>query len=171
MQAMVVYSSQTGNTQKIANAVFAAIPGSSKDMQRVEEYQGKDADIFFVGFWTDMGDCDRQTADLLAGLHGKKVALFGTCGMGKDSAYYEKIMACVRQHIPQDCLCAGTFLCQGKMPIQVRNRYEKLLQSGEKVAQMQMMIRNFDQALLHPDEDDGRAAAAFAREVMQNYAG
>ena len=62
MDVMVVYSSQTGNTRKIANAIFAAIPGDSKDIQNVKEYQGKDANLFFVGFWTDKGDCDARIA-------------------------------------------------------------------------------------------------------------
>lgn len=93
MDVMVVYSSQTGNTRKIANAIFAAIPGDSKDIQNVKEYQGKDANLFFVGFWTDKGDCDARIAGLLSGLHEKRVALFGTCGMGADESYYDQIAA------------------------------------------------------------------------------
>lgn len=166
MQTMVVYSSRTGNTQKIANAIFSAIPGASKDMQRMEEYQEKDADIFFVGFWTEKGNCDMQTANLLMELHGKKVALFGTCGMGRDEAYYARIEENVKKWLPADNTYAGAYICQGKMPMAVRNRYEKMLEAGQQENLMQQMIRNFDTALLHPDREDEEAAANFARSVI-----
>lgn len=167
MQAMVVYSSRTGNTQKIATAIFSAIPGESKDMQKISEYQGKDAEVYFIGFWTDKGNCDTGVANVLSGLHGKHVALFGTCGMGADEAYYDRIEKQVKQWLPADNQYMGAFLCQGKMPMQVRNRYEAMLDGGEKETGIRMMIRNFDEALLHPDREDEESAAAFARKVME----
>ena len=102
MKAMVVYSSRTGNTKKVANGIFAGIPGDYKDIQSLEEYERKDADIFFVGFWTDKGTCDMTVIDFLSGLREKKVALFGTCGMGRDSAYMEMIEKHVKVWIPED---------------------------------------------------------------------
>lgn len=167
MQAMVVYSSHTGNTQKIATAIFSAIPGDSKDMQKIEEYRGKDAELYFVGFWTDKGNCDEETAELLSRLHGKKVALFGTCGMGTDEAYFAQIESRARKWLPADNTYMGAYLCQGKMPMQVRKRYEEMLPGGEKGAWLQAMIRNFDEALLHPDRADEEGAARFAREVAE----
>ena len=47
MDYMVVYSSITGNTKKVATEIFSALPGMSKDMQSMAEYRGKDAEIFF----------------------------------------------------------------------------------------------------------------------------
>lgn len=73
MKAMVVYSSRTGNTKKVANGIFAGIPGDSKDIQSLEEYEGKDAETFFVGFWTDKGTCDMTVIDFLSGLRGKRL--------------------------------------------------------------------------------------------------
>ena len=92
MQTIVIYSSQTGNTRKLATQIFAAIPGDSKDLKNIDEYREKDAELYFVGFWVDRGDCDEKTVELLSGLHGKKIALFGTCGMGNDPAYYQKVI-------------------------------------------------------------------------------
>ncbi len=167
MQAMVVYSSQTGNTQKVAAAIFGAIPGESKDMQHVNEYTGKDADTFFVGFRTEMGDCDTQIANLLAGLHGKRIALFGTCGTGGDGIWHDRIIRQVKGWIAPDNSYAGAFLCQGKMPMQIRRSYEARLAGKDGREQLQFMIRNFDEALLHPDSTDLKDAAEFARWVMR----
>jgi len=102
MQTIVIYSSQTGNTRKLATQIFAAIPGDSKDLKNIDEYREKDAELYFVGFWVDRGDCDEKTVELLSGLHGKKIALFGTCGMGNDPAYYQKVIDRVKTWIPED---------------------------------------------------------------------
>ena len=53
MQTIVIYSSQTGNTRKLATQIFAAIPGDSKDLKNIDEYREKDAELYFVGFWVD----------------------------------------------------------------------------------------------------------------------
>lgn len=58
--------------QKACNTDFAAIPGDSKDLKNIDEYREKDAELYFVGFWVDRGDCDEKTVELLSGLHGKR---------------------------------------------------------------------------------------------------
>ena len=167
MQTIVIYSSQTGNTRKLATQIFAAIPGDSKDLKNIDEYREKDAELYFVGFWVDRGDCDEKTVELLSGLHGKKIALFGTCGMGNDPAYYQKVIDRVKTWIPEDNEYMDAFLCQGKMPIQVRRRYEEMAKGGQNTEQIQAMIRNFDRAMLHPDRADEAAAADFAVQVWK----
>lgn len=174
MEVMVIYSSNTGNTKKLASSIFAAVPGDNKDMQSIAEYgykaadSLKTADTYFVGFWTDKGTCDMKVIDILSELHGKNIALFGTCGMGGDEIYYHGIEQQVKAWIPDDNRYLGCFMCQGKMPIQVRRRYEELLKNGENTDKMNFLIRNFDNALLHPDEEDLRKAEAFATGVMES---
>ena len=46
LKYQVVYASRTGNTQKIAAKIFETLPGTSKDIQKVEE-AGKEADVYF----------------------------------------------------------------------------------------------------------------------------
>ncbi len=167
MKAMVVYSSRTGNTKKVANGIFAGIPGESKDIQSLEEYSGRDADVFFVGFWADKGTCDMTVVDFLSGLHGKKVVLFGTCGMGRDSAYMQAIEDRVKVWIPEDSVCLGAYMCQGKMPMDVRRRYENMEKNGVEPEKVRMLLKNFDEALLHPDDTDVQNAAAFAKRMME----
>lgn len=48
----------------------------------------------------------------------------------------------------------GSFMCQGKMPMAVRERYEKMLASPNPAPNLEQMIQNFDQALSHPDGED-----------------
>ena len=55
----------------------------------------------------------------------------------------------------------------GKMPMQVRKRYEVMEENPEQREKAQMLIRNFDKALLHPDDADIQNAVAFAREAWK----
>lgn len=47
-------------------------------------------DIYFIGFWTDRGSASVEVLDYLGSLQGKKIALFGTCGMEKALNIIEK---------------------------------------------------------------------------------
>ena len=160
--------SRTGNTEKIAQAIFSAIPGKNKDIARFAGQTDYDmGDIYFIGFWTDRGSASVEVLDYLGSLQGKKIALFGTCGMGESIEYYRKIEERIKVFIEDGNQYLGCFLCQGKMPMQVRKRYEVMEENPEQREKAQMLIRNFDKALLHPDEEDVQNAVAFAREAWE----
>ena len=166
MGVQIVYTSRTGNTEKLAEAVFAAVPIKEKNVKRIEERTERDdGEMYLVGFWTDRGTASSEILDLLGNLHGKKVALFGTCGMGNDPQYYKRILNGVAAFIPEDCEYLGGFLCQGKMPIQVRKRYEAM-QNTSNTQQVEMLLHNFDEALLHPDRQDLKAVADFVKGLF-----
>lgn len=48
----------------------------------------------------------------------------------------------------------GEYMCQGKMPQSVRERYVKMKENPEHPANLDALIKNFDCALSHPDSDD-----------------
>lgn len=166
MDYAVVYTSITGNTQKIALEIFEAIPGKSKDIQRVEEISGLDADTYFVGFWNNRGTCSSSIMDFLSGLRGRKVALFGTCGACASKAYFDRVANQVSAFIPDDCEYLGNFMCVGKMPLAVVDRYKEL-QRKEDTPEIRAMISGYQEALLHPNEEDLRAARQFVLDVLK----
>ena len=139
LKYQVVYASRTGNTQKVAAKIFETLPGTSKDIQKVEE-AGKEADVYFVGFWNDKGTCSGSIMDYLSDLHGRKVALFGTCGMGGSREYFDQVAHRVEALIPDDNEYLGAFLCCGKMPGQVLERY-KMMQEVEDSPRIRKMIQ------------------------------
>lgn len=168
MQYEVVFVSKTGNTEEIAKAIYRGIPNRQKDIRRIEKGMEADSgETYFVGFWTNRGSCSIEVLDYISRLHGKNIALFGTCGTGSDDAYYKAIESGVRALIPDDNIYLGAFLCQGKMPIAVRNRCEELLKSGQNDDMAFSMLHNFDRALLHPNQEDLLAAERFAATVVE----
>ena len=163
---MVLYASRTGNTKMVAKEIFAALPGSRKDIRDIDmDGYGKEAETYFVGFGVNRGGCDVQIMDALSALEGKKVALFGTCGMGNNEPYFKKIEQNVRAFLPEECEYLGIYMCQGKMQMPVRNKYEQMLADGADRERVEMMIRNFDEALLHPDKNDLEQARKFAERI------
>lgn len=61
MGVQIVYTSRTGNTEKLAEAVFAAVPAKEKNVKRIEERTERDdGEMYLVGFWTDRGT-DRKS--------------------------------------------------------------------------------------------------------------
>lgn len=168
MSVQVLYSSKTGNTEQLAKVIFKAIPMGRKDIQRFEGQKDYEmADIYFVGYWTDRGSASFDVLDYLGELHNKKIALFGTCGMGGSEEYYKQIEENIKAFISDDNEYLGAFMCQGKMPIQIRDKYEGL-RTDTNQKQIDAMIRNFDEAILHPDKQDLLEAEKFVANIFKN---
>ncbi|MCR5657199.1 MAG: flavodoxin family protein [Butyrivibrio sp.] len=161
LKYLVVYASETGNTKKIADEIFYALPSDSKEEINVRRWNGRhDAETYFIGFWANRGTCSLEIIDLIMSLHKKNVAFFGTCGLGNDQAYYKAIEQSAMVWLPEDNNFIGSYFCQGSMPPIIRERYEE---SRERFSQAQYdrMIAIMDEGLKHPDKQDLLRANVF----------
>ena len=138
----IVCNSLTGNTKMLADRISEILPNDDND------------DIVFVGFWTDKGNADSKTIEYLKLLRNKKIFLFGTCGFGGSEAYFDRILTNVKSNIDSSNEIIGEYMCQGKMPNSVRERYMKMKESDNCPPNIDALIDNFDKALSHPDEKD-----------------
>ena len=159
MTYAIVYDSRTGNTEELARAVAGALPAQGclafGRVGEVDAASMAQADRVYAGFWTNRGDCTDEMGELLAGLAGKEVFLFGTCGFGADETYFAGVAARAAAHLPESAQIVGTFMCQGRMPSSVRRRYEHTAaQNPAQAARMAQLIANFDEAVAHPNDDD-----------------
>lgn len=152
MKYSIICSSRTGNTTLLATKLKEMLPESDCVYYGVPDEKALGADFIFVGFGTYKGECDETLSVLLRKLNNKKVFLFGTAGFGKSELYYEQIISRVKAYINDSNIVVGTYMCQGKMPMSVRSRYESML--DKQPEKMQELIENFDQALLHPNDED-----------------
>lgn len=154
MKYSVVVSSRTGNTKMLADVISARLSGRNVIYTGSPADEAAEADFIFAGFWTDKGSCDDSVRRFLEKLENKTVFLFGTSGFGQSPAYFEEILGRVKAFLPPSCTVAGTFMCQGKMPPSVRERYKAMLAGNPDDEKIRAMIANFDTALSHPDEND-----------------
>ena len=148
MKQIILYDSATGNTEYLAKALSHALP--NVPCGPVGSLDCSKAELVYLGFWTDKGTCDEPTARFLQSLTDQKVFLFGTAGFGGAPAYFQQILDRVKANQAPGVQVTGTYMCQGKMPQAVRDRYAAMEESPRRTA----MLENFDQALSHPDQED-----------------
>lgn len=150
----VVFSSRTGNTRMLADAVKSVLTEDECIYFGEPDEAALDADLIYVGFWTDKGTCDADTAAFLDKITAQKVYLFGTAGFGGDEEYFDRIMETVKSKLSEKAEIAGSYMCQGKMPESVRQRYVKMQEGPDPMPGVESLIENFDRALSHPDDMD-----------------
>lgn len=150
MKTSIVYSSKTGNTRQLADAIAAALPENDILYTGAPCEAALAADRLFIGFWTDKGSCSSEISAFLKTVKNKQVFLFGTAGFGGDAAYFDKVL----RHLDSSNTLLGCYMCQGKMPQSVRDRYVKMKASPVPMPNVDMLIENFDRAATHPDAED-----------------
>ena len=172
MQYSVVFSSMTGNTEQIARSIRRILGeqdcvyfGSPEDATD----EARKAPVVFAGSWTDRGSCTNEMGDFMASLDGRRVFVFGTCGFGASERYYNEVLGRMRENLPASCELVGSFMCQGKMSPNVRERYTKMLADAEpdsaEARRAEMLVNNFDAALAHPNTEDFKTLEADLREA------
>ena len=168
MTYAVIYASATGNTKMLAEEIRKRLGKKECVCFGTVEEAGTAvrADIIFAGFWTDKGDCSEELGRFLAGLHDRKVFLFGTAGFGGAQSYFDQILERVKGHLAADNEVVGTYMCQGKMPQSVRKRYEGMMEQNPGDQRIKGMIENFDRAVQHPDEADLNMLGEAVRDVL-----
>lgn len=152
MKIAIVYDSLSGNTKMLALKI-------QEKFQNEVVYCGavdlaKEADIYFVGSWTDKGNCSKKISEFLNTLSHKKIAYFGTAGFGGSQAYYDNLWQRVQSKIPVSNDILGHYFCQGKMPMRVRERYVQLMTENPEDKNLVVSLQNFDEALNHPNDED-----------------
>ena len=154
MSYAIVFSSKTGNTRLLADTLRASLPQNECTYFGAPAPEALEAETLYIGFWTDKGHADDTLTAFLQTLKGKRVFLFGTAGFGGSAPYFEKILAATRQALDGSNTVIGSFMCQGKMPVSVRQRYEAMKAKPLHIPNLDALIENFDKALSHPDAAD-----------------
>lgn len=167
-QIVIVCESLTGNTSMLAEVLRAHLQTENAKVTTPVLADPDSSDIFFVGSWTDKGDCAADTAAFLEKLAGKKVFLYGTCGFGCSDAYYETVYRRFADHLKPDNQIIGHYFCQGKMPESVLRRYEAMKAANPETNRWDECIVNYNKALSHPDGNDMDSLCEAAELALEN---
>lgn len=152
MKIAIIYKSLTGNTKQLALAIKDVV--EEEVVYVGEPKEGIDADLYFIGSWTDKGTCEETIAEYLQTMENKKIAYFGTAGFGGSEEYYQSIFSRVKTNVKENNEVLGFFLCQGKMPEGVKKRYFMMLKDDPENKRLQASLANYEKALTHPDATD-----------------
>jgi len=153
MNICIVYSSCTGNTRKVAEALAET---SGAACYPVRHAPGPDDfDVLALGFWVRKGQPDARAQRYMATVRGKRVFFFGTLGAWPHSDHARRCMIAARQLLQTggNTVLDG-FLCQGRVNPQVvaaSQRKGSHAMTAERLHRLQ-------EAAQHPDAQDLLAA-------------
>ena len=166
----IVYSSRTGNTKELAATIHKVLPPDScLYYGTVDNVKDKLSKMIYIGFWTERGNADSLTIEFLKKLKNKKIFLFGTAGYGGSEDYFRNIINNVKKNIDSSNTLIGTFMCQGKMPLAVKERYENMAKQNNSSVDIDKLIRNFEKALSHPDITDLERLKATLENLKEKF--
>lgn len=151
MKYAIVYESVTGNTKLLADTIKDVL---GDDVVYCGKPASVEADCFIVGSWTDKGQCSEGIKTFLSSLNNKTIIYFGTAGFGGSEAYFKALEERMKTYITDTNKYLGAFYCQGKMLISVKERYVSLLREHPEDSKLQVSLKNFEEALTHPDDND-----------------
>ena len=158
MKILVTYFTQTGNTEKVAQAIYQAL-GAKKELLPVKEVKDPDGyDIIFCGFPVHAHSVPLAVQNFIKGIpSGKKLALFVTHGSLRGG----ELATTAIEHaisLASKLKVLGTFGCRGKVDPKI---IEALLKKPEHRA----WAETAKSAASHPDESDLEDARHFAKKV------
>ena len=146
MKSLVVYSSQTGNTRKLAEAVFGALSGD-KALYPVDEAPDPSGYGFIaVGFWLMGGKPDPKSTEYLGRVGKQPLFLFATHGAGAGSDHAIHGMALAKS-LASDADIRGTYSCQGEVN-------PKILEKASKKPEPPVWLADAPDAVGHPNDAD-----------------
>ena len=165
MKTLVVYSSLTGNTKKVAQAVSSVLPEC--DMFPVEEAPSsvEGYDLVALGYWVDKGMPDGRSRAWLEGIRNARLAFFGTLGAWPDSDHAKECMkkgeelALVPERGNE---VYGSWLCQGKIDPANIKWMRQMVVGGPRISAGDA---RWGQAAEHPGPDDLIRAREVFREI------
>lgn len=171
MEILVVYESMTGNTKQVAEAITAALSENHevKLLNVADILENKlevSADLYFLGSWTNKGNCGNLIKEFVKTLKNKQVAIFATAGYGGSKEYYANLTERFKKEIDDSNNVIDSFFCQGQMQEIFRDRYTALLHEHPDDEKLEVDIKNFDAAKGHPNQKDLKAAKEFALKVV-----
>lgn len=157
-KTLVVYLSLTGNTRKIAEAIYSSLDGD-KTMKSVDDIQDQElaqVKLIFIGFPVHSHSVPFKIENLIEKIpEEKQIALFSTHGSLTGSRLSHEAL----EHavvLAKNTKVLGTFTCRGEVSLTI---LESLSKSPEHKAWTEMAAS----ARSHPDEGDLEDARSFAR--------
>lgn len=163
MKALVVYSSLTGNTKLVAEAIAEELQADLAAVEENPDAQGYD--WLAVGYWVDRGGPDAKAAAYLKALRGQKVALFATLGADPSSEHAQESLRRGQALLDDSNTCLGSFICQGKVDPKLIEQMAKLFPAGHPHGMNEERRARHRAASTHPDARDLSEARRVFREI------
>ncbi|MCP3900779.1 MAG: flavodoxin family protein [Desulfobacteraceae bacterium] len=147
MKALITYSSQTGNTLKLAEKIFDTLEGE-KELCSIDKAPLTDEyDLVAIGFWLQAGKPDPKSIEYLSKCNkNSRLFLFLSHGAAKGSDHVKNAVN-YAVDLTNGAKIAGIFTCQGEVN-------PKVLEKIKQKEKPPVWISDADDAVGHPNEKD-----------------
>ena len=158
MKALVAYYSESGNTAKLAQAIYEGATASDKDIGKIADVDPSGYDVVFIGFPVQASSVPAKVEKFIKSVpEGKMVAFFVTHGSLRGgqlaiSALYYAFSLALKMTV------LGTFGCRGEVK-------EGIIESLLKTPEHKAWAMEAQSAVGHPDDADLAEGKKFA-ELM-----
>ena len=164
MKKIVLYTSQTGNTKKVGDAIAEQLGCESLNFR---DFEGEvdDYDFIALGFYVDKGEAEAKFTRFLRKIHGKKLGVFMTLGAEPDGEHSRKCLDTFEEGLKaNDNKIIREFACQGAIDPNLLEMMRKMAAGGNSPHPITPeRLARWAEAAKHPDEKDLMdAKAAFA---------
>jgi flavodoxin len=159
MKALVTYYSESGNTEKLAKAVYDGVNMADKKIVPIDEADAEYYDVVFIGFPVQASSVPAKVEKFIKSIPaGKMVAFFVTHGSLRGgqlaiTALYHAISLALKMKV------LGTFGCRGTVKSSL---IEALLQKPEHKG----WALEAQSAAGHPDDADLADGREFANLMI-----
>ena len=170
LNTLVTFYSQTGNTEKIAKAIYQSVP-EKKDLKSLSEVDNTDIyDLIFIGFPIYNFEPPSKVKEfILQHLKEKSIVLFIT--MSLTSVPKDEQMTALYDFTIKNCKsCAqisnilGVFDCPGELS---DNTSQALIKSPDPQLKAFGLLRDF--TIGYPKEENISEAKRFAVRIFKDY--
>ena len=170
MKILLTYSSKTGNTKKVADAIYKIMPTETVYTEIKEEIDLKEFDMVIVGFWVDKGLPNHEAKEFIEKIEDKKVGIFGTLGAYPDSDHAKKTLKKTKELLEPQNEVLGEFICQGAVDPKLIESFKKFPEGHPHYLDEARKKRHAE-AKSHPDENDFNRAQAVFQEFVSKISG
>jgi flavodoxin len=160
MKVLVTYHSDSGNTKKLAQAIYEGVTQAEKEILPFEETKDLETyDLIFCGFPVHSHSIPASAEKFLKGIpKDNKIALFATHGSLRGgqlavTAFYHALSLASKGTV------LGTFGCRGKVK-------SSLIDALMKRPEDRAWAMEARSAASHPDEADLEDGREFARLML-----
>ena len=165
MKVLIAYHSVSGNTRKVAEAIYKEIRADKEMLPLSEVRDLKGYDVSFIGFPIQAYGPSKEAKEFLEKkVQGKDIALFVTHSAPEEGEpKLESWLAACKMAASSGNI-VGFFHCQGQL---AQNIKELMLKSDNP--ELVAWAERSGETLGQPDRHRLKKAAVFAKDVMSRY--
>lgn len=165
MKILLTYSSKTGNTKAVAEAILKTLPQGTDFFAVSEVKDLNNYDAVIVGFWIDKGLPNEEALNFMETIKNKKMGYFFTLGAYPDSPHAEDCHKSAKELLTKNGneVLAG-FGCQGKIDPALTEMFKSLPKDHPHYMNEERRKRH-EEAAKHPDKKDFENA----KKAFENF--